>query len=538
MHYTSYFSIFFTLFLSLPILSAHHDDGSAEKIPSIREAHLLIEQQKVLSQQSAKAFLGLAINKKVPEFYIELDSARILFEQHMRQIDAFVPNTPLQIYADRIRQAWAKFGTQLRKEIDKEEAEILLSLNDELLNACQAFSDELEKFKNSLLPNVAASLKKMDAMTLQAFDQSILAQEYLLYFFADKLGVSNKSIAKRIATIQKDFYKQLAILSDAEENSADVDAGLHHVKAQIDELNEMLKKWDASNVNYLSGLAIHVRWASGKMEEVAYQYNEIAEVLSISHLINLSSIHRAHTQELAKMYTGVSYQLINTATGKKNLQNSIATFEARFNRLQLFAPTEETRNAISTVERFWKNYKNLLISDFTEDNILKIIEQSHILMAACDKISEEVINYSETLPTYAKVQGTAANERAGRLVNLSGRQCMDLQRIPIYFILVCKDLGGAATRNRFEESKIQFENTLHELEEVLINSKEIEAKLVTVNELWAALQGTIGTINNQDVTRMTQTMQKADELYILMLEVNGLYAKFMNETIEQKIKKR
>lgn len=519
-------------------VSAKNGDGSLEQVPSVRQVRLIIEQQKILSQQSAKAFVGLALNKKVPEFYSELDSGRILFEQYMRQIELFTPNTPLQPYSDKIRAAWTKFGEQLRKEIDKEEAEILLSMNDELLNACKAFSTELENYKNSLLPDVAINLKKMDELTLKAFNQGILAQEYLLYFFADKLGITTKGISKRMGTVRKEFNTQLVVLMDAIENTPQVDASLHFVKTQVAELEAFLNNWDAGNREYMSNLSFYIKWSSDRMKEVAFQYNELAEVLSISHLINLASIHRAHTQELSKFYVSSVYQLGNVAIAKKNLSNSITTFEERINRLKLFAPSEEVSTAVETVERFWKNYKTILAGEVVESNVFKLIEQSHVLMAVCDKIAENIEAYAATLPTYAMLQENETLEnKAGRLVNMSGRQCMDLQRIPIYYVLICKDMGGSVSSTRFNEATEQFDKTLQTLIDASINTQEMQDKLEKIEELWDNLKdNVIGTVNKQDVLRMTNAMQKSDEIYTLMLEVNGFYAKAMNDLIERKIK--
>ena len=543
MHCSKHLS--FWMILSLITLlvfpaSAEHGTGTIEQVPSVRQARIIIEKQKILSQQSAKAFIGLALNKNVPEFYQELDSSRILFEQYMRQIESFTVNTNLAPYAEKMRLAWTKFGAQLRKEIDKEEAEILLSMNDELLNACKDFSSELEKFKNSLLPDVATNLKKMDELTLRAFDQGLMTQEYLLYFFADKLGLSNKGISKRISTVRKDFDKQLILLMEAIENTPHVDASLHFVKTQVAELGEMLQKWDAKDKSYMSNLSFYVKWSTHKLETVALQYNEIAEVLSISHLINLASIHRAHTQELSKYYISVVYQLGNQASLKKSLQASTAVFEQRINRLKLFAPTEDVYTSIETVERFWKNYKNILVGDIVESNVFKLIEQSHILMAACDKIAENIESYASSLATYAKLQENETLEnKAGRLVNISGRQCMDLQRIPIYYVLICKDMGGTSTETRFKEATDQFDKTLQTLIDASINTEAMETELYKIEELWNTLKNdVIATINKQDVLRMTAAMEKSNQIYTLMLTLNGQYAKAMNELIERKVKKQ
>ena len=49
-------------------LEATDEYGSIEETPSAREAVRLVEKQKILSQKATKAFLGLLINSKIPEF--------------------------------------------------------------------------------------------------------------------------------------------------------------------------------------------------------------------------------------------------------------------------------------------------------------------------------------------------------------------------------------------------------------------------------------------------------------------------------------
>jgi len=526
----------FFAIINLHKAHAVNGEGSADEIPSIRQTQLLIEQQKVLSQQAAKAFVGLALNRKIPEFFIELDSARQQFEANLRKIETFVPLTPLQASVQKIRLAWDKFNVQSKKEIDKAEAEILLAINDELFNACELFSDELSNYKNSLLPEIASGVKQLDKLMMETYDQSIMAQEYLLYYFADKLGISKYS--KRATTLAKDFSTHLKKLADANVNSASIDEGLHFIETQWKEVIEHLTKWNPENREYMSNLAIYGNWASERAVQVALQYFELAEVMSVSHLLNLASRHRTHTQELTKYHVAIAFQLGNINLIKKDLQNSVAVFETRIDRLLIFAPNEEIQTSVQTVALYWKNFKHTLTTNFEPTNVFKLIEQGHILMAACDKVTEQIEAYAESLPTYNRFQGAVeVNNRAARLINISGRSCMDLQRIPIYFALLSKDMGGSITDSRFKETVEQFGSTLEILQEASLNTPKMEAELEKIAAMWEAMNTEIlSTVNNQDNERLAKAMDRANQIYVEMLKINSQYAIEMNLLIERKIR--
>lgn len=529
--------LFFCFFIvNAHKISANNGDGSVEEVPSIRQTQLLIEQQKILSQQAAKAFVGLALNRKIPEFFVELDSARQKFDANLRQIELFVPRTPLEASVLKIRAAWDKFSAQSKKEIDKAEAEILLVINDELFTACQLFSDELSTYKNSLLPEIAGSVKQLDKLLMETYDQSVMAQEYLLYYFADKLGLSKYS--KRAITLHKDFDSQLKKLTDANVNSSSIDEGLYFIETQWKEVTTHLEKWHPENREYMSNLAIYGNWTSEKAMQVALQYFELAEVMSVSHLLNLASRHRTHTQELTKYHVAIAFQLGNINLAKKDLQSSVAVFETRIDRLFLFAPNEEIQTSVQTVALYWKNFKHTLTSTFEPSNVFKLIEHGHILMAACDKVTKQIEAYAEILPTYARLQGAVdENNRAARLINISGRSCMDLQRIPIYFALLSKDMGGSITDSRFKETVEQFSSTLEILQEASLNTPGMEAELEKVAAMWEAMNTEIlSTVNNQDNERLSKAMDKANEIYVEMLKINTQYALEMNQLLERKIR--
>jgi uncharacterized protein YeaO (DUF488 family) len=518
--------------------SAKNDDGSIEETPSAREAVRLVEKQKILSQKATKAFMGLVVNNKVPDFYQELDSSRIFFEQYMRQIELFAPGTPLETSSKNVRESWNAFSEQTQKEIDKEEAKILLELNDALLSQIQDLSIAARNYAQDLLPEVASSLKQVDALTYQTYDQNVLLQEYMLYFYTKKAGVSLRGLNKRFKTVEEDIENNLKKLMDATENSAEVDQLLHLSNTHWKEVKAHLQNWNAEDRSYVSTLCLYTRWTNEKLLAAARQYQEISEIMSISHLINLASAHRAHSQALAKQYISIAYGLGNAVANKRDIQNSVEQFESRMERLELFAPTESILMSTRTVKGFWKNYKKLLITEYSEANVFKLLEQSYIIMAACDEVAEQIEKYAEGIKSFAKLQQEYdMAQKVSHLVNLSGRQCMDLQRIPIYFVLLSKEMGGNMTNRRYEEAHSQFNNTLQTLKDASINTPEMEEMLVEIQELWDPLKnGIMGTVNNQDNTRLTEAIKQSDLIYEKMQKISLLYAKEMNDLIERKLR--
>lgn len=524
-------------FLIKPVQANHN--GSIEETPSARETVRLVEKQKILSQRATKAFLGLLVNNKVPDFYQELDSSRIYFEQNMRQIELFAPGTPLESATEAVRQSWNNFSKQSQKEIDKEEAKLLLGLNDELLDKIQDLSSSAKAYAEDLLPEIALSLKKVDELTYKSYDQNVLIQEYMLYFFTQEASVSFRGLKKRFKTVEEALESNLKELMDAPENSSEVDQFLRIAQTQWLEVEEHLKKWNPEDRSNVSALCLYVKWTNDKLMSAARQYQEIAEIMSISHLINLASAHRAQSQALAKEYISIAFELGNNIQNKRDILNSVASFESRMERLELFAPTEAILMSARTVKGFWKNYKKILTSSYSESNVFKLLEQSYIIMAACDEVAEQIENYADNIKGFAKLQQEYdVNDKVGHLVNLSGRQCMDLQRIPIYFILLSKEMGGNMTARRYEEAKNQFDQTLQVLKDASINTPGMEEMLLQIQNLWEPLlNGIMGTVNKQDNTRLNEAIKQSDKIYDKMQQISLLYAKEMNDLIARQLHK-
>jgi len=244
----------------------------------------------------------------------------------------------------------------------------------------------------------------------------------------------------------------------------------------------------------------------------------LSQGMTINSAINKAGRQRMLSQRIVKAYIMIGSGF-NVDQARKELDESVALFEQQFLELEEYAPTDDIKNGIVNVDKYWSKYRMLAVDAPNKLDALILIARSNDLLNACDEVVTLFEDYS--------------GKKSAKLVNISGRQRMLSQRIAMlyfanYWGFPENDIVKVDIVENFDIATDLFLKSLKKLKKSSKNTDRINEGLSLVDSYWNIPRNGLNNITVEDLS--------LDDIYIStnkilneMNEITGLYEKVMDD---------
>ncbi len=154
--------------------------------------------------------------------------------------------------------------------------------------------------------------------------------------------------------------------------------------------------------------------------------------VALGTLINIAGKQRMLTQRMAKDFV---FKAVGTMPeqAQKELNSSVVLFEEGLKLLQANAYNAEIKSKLDREDQLWKTYKTSLSSGFSKGTATYILTQNTEILAACEDVVKEYVEYAKTRPSKGDDDGATGAAVAAN-TNTSGRIRMLSQRMSLYYV--------------------------------------------------------------------------------------------------------
>lgn len=528
--------IHYIIFFSLLTFGLHANNLNLD----IQKALEIAADQQVQSQRIARIYLALCNNLLEPSFYRERDEAIELFDEQLHQLSLFTPNDDIKENIQNVRALWQEYKKIAGWSIKKDAASKLLKQSTTILQASKALYLAYNNYYNKSLTN---DTQNSDLITIQQYikqnrNQLILVQRIMLYYLSEKQGIDATASGHSLNDAQKSFSRILNILEKARITSKSIQSNLQLIRENWTEINQHLIFVDKDQ-SYVDDMLTRSHLISNIVKEISIKYLELSVKLNISYSINEATMQTVYVQKIAKSYIAslsdnVAYKY------KKEVVEYADDFERRMNSMLITAQTEEIKMSINVVKTMWKNYKNLATDFESVDGIraTKLVEQSYVVMAACDRVSDEIEKYALGIPAYKalSVKGEVKIDPSLDItyqIYVSSNLRVNSQRLAIYFILKALDIDADLSNKRLMTNLQEFKNQFEDLKASRINSPAMTVLLESCNKEWDWMNNASKNTKKEDIDLM---LEHIDMLSKKLMKLTNLYEHRMNDFFAEDIK--
>ncbi|MFT5646289.1 MAG: hypothetical protein ACI976_000970 [Aureispira sp.] len=524
--------ILFFLFLTPGL---HADNSKLD----LQKALQIASDQQVQSQRIAKVYLALCNNMMEPSFYQNRDEAIELFDEQLHQLGFFIPNKDVKEKIQNVRNLWIEYKKIAGWSINKEAASKLLKQAASILEASKQLYAAYYKYSKSL----TSSSDNSDLITIKQYikqnrKQLVLIQRIMLFYLSKKQGIDPNVTTRNLEDGQKSFSRILSILEKSRITSKSIQNKLASVRENWTVINSHLTFVDKDQ-SYVDDMLNRANLISDIVKDISKNYLELSVKLNISYSINEASMQTFYVQIIAKSYiasinNNVAYKY------KKEVSEYATDFESRMNSMLITAQNEDIRAAVNVVKTMWKNYKDLATDFESMDDIhaTKLVEQSYVVMAACDRVSDEVEKYALGVSVY-KALSSAGDLKIDPSLDIthqiyvSSDLRINSQRLALYFILSALDIDSDLSNKRLMTCIQEFKKQFEELKVSKINSSSMTVLLESCNKEWDWIKEASKITDKKDIDLM---LEHTNLLSKKLIKLTNLYKHTMNDFFAEDIK--
>lgn len=506
--------------------------------PTIEQALILAAEQQVLSQRIAKVYIALCNNMKEPRFYQERDAVIETFDEQLHQLSLFVPTDKIKDNIQKVRSIWKEYKEIAAWSIKKDAASKLLKQSNDVLQAIKLLQAAYLEYEISL----AKPQPSNDWLTINQYikncnNQEILIHRVLMYYLAEKEGIDATISGHQMDEAQKTFTSALEVLTQAKLTSKSIQAKLAAIKKSWAGISMHLVFVDKDQ-SYVNDMLLRGDEISKLIKEIIKTYQELGVKLSIGYAINEATAQSMHVQKIAKSYIA-SFNESVAYKYKKEVLEHVEDFEKKMNTMSIAAPTEEMKNAITVVQTMWKNFKKL-VTDFEtmdEVRVIKVLEQCHVVMAACDRVADAVEHYAQSIPAYrifSEKDGVKVDPSLDITyqIRVSSQLRIYSERVALYFMTTTLNLDSDVSLKRMKSCISDFDPKFKDLSTSRINTSAINVLLETCQKEWQWITNTCENPKKENIDAM---LEHAELLSKMLMKLTDLYEHRMNDLFAEDI---
>jgi hypothetical protein len=360
----------------------------------------------------------------------------------------------------------------------------------------------------------------------------------MLYYLSEKQGIGTTAAGHSLNDAQKSFSRILSILEKARITSKSIQNKLTLIREHWTEINQHLIFVDKDQ-SYVNDMLNRSNLISNLVKDISKSYLELSVKLNISYSINEATMQTVYVQKIAKSYiAGVNDETSYKYT--KEVTEYVGDFERKMNSMLVTAQTEDIKMSVNVVKTMWKNYKKLA-TDFeamSDIRATKLIEQSYVVMAACDRVSDEIEKYALEFPAYKALSIKDDVKIDPSLdithqIYVSSVLRINSQRLALYFILSALDIDADLSNKRLRTYLKDFKTQFEELKASKINSSAMTLLLESCNKEWDWMNTACNTTNKEDIDLM---LEHTTLLSKKLIKLTNLYEHRMNDFFAEDIK--
>lgn len=238
-----------------------------------------------------------------------------------------------------------------------------------------------------------------------------------------------------------------------------------------------------------------------------YTTSSAIEIKNLHHAVDVAGKQRMFTQRMLKNYAMIGME--NTF-GKpdEDLKKIIDTFENHLEALHNYTNNTEIIESTKKIKEIWKPIKISLELTPKKELVLDLQEELERLLKASDNATQ----------LFAKETG----ERAGVIINISGKQRMLSQRMASLYMLKVWGVQNKKFQEKMDASMKTFETSLTTLQDSKLNTEEINILLKEVEKSF-----TFFTIMNKTSNAFIPTLiyKKSNDI---LKDMNSVTKQYVN----------
>jgi len=434
-----------------------------------------IMQQQQLSQQIASSYIKLYYDNKLVEAYQARDRYIKQFKENLEELLDKSPNEKITQSIKSLETEWKRYEKVANWEISKKGAYEVLEESDYTLYA----SNQLLKNYNGYIAHNQETAEKI-AYRIDIYfplkelgNRAMLINRILSYFILINNGEKKQEYVDefdRICALYNEIFFKLNVL---EYNSHEINDVNREIRKDWEYVQSILNKKELSTTT-MSNLFIVCQRMGQKINELQTLYKGLNTKLSLSKFINNANFEKMLIQRIAKAYVAVSLQNKASSKYKGLIANDIKLFEDKLAILLGNAPTEEIRESMKLLKLLWKNYKKLCLV-WKSKSVFKVLEKSHVLMAACNNLILEIQEYGKTIPQYqAFFDAPKGKDNLANLFLIVGEQRVLAQRIPTYIMMSVFNQDAHVSEGRLNTAIAKYRENLSILSSSNINTADLK----------------------------------------------------------------
>jgi len=237
----------------------------------------------------------------------------------------------------------------------------------------------------------------------------------------------------------------------------------------------------------------------------------LAEITDLNSAINKAGRQRMLSQRMAKAYLQIG-QDIDTQRSRKVLESSIALFDRQLVELKNYAPTPDTKETYSRLEKAWIAYKDVLIGAApSREGAKKVLE-----------ISENVLQLSHEGTTQLV---SLSKSESGPLVGVAGRQRMLSQRMAKFYQAINWGVAPGTAVAELDKARKDFENGMKALSGAPTTTQTIRNELGLAHQQWMFFANALENKGGDKAMQATTVATTSERLLDSMDRITTLYEK-------------